>query len=454
MLRENARDLERELDWLARVLDARLKSYFGREAPRPGGLELPPPPHLADSRSPWAEFLREHDVQPAIRLILVLALVPHVRPQLLDVLWIRNEATQRGFTELGGVQSAAHGGFVPTGETAAFLLAGDDLDARFEVMRLFDGDQLLARHGVLHLQPSVDGAGGAGGAEPLLGRALAIAPEHLHRFTTGAAPRPAFSSEFPARLIRTELSFGDLVLPASTLEQLEEIKSWVLHGEVLLGAWGMRHKLRPGFTCLFHGPPGTGKTLTACLLGKHCGCDVYKIDLSRIVSKYIGETEKNLARIFDLAEHRRWILFFDEADALFGKRTRVDDAHDRFANQEISFLLQRIEEFDGVVILASNFKANIDDAFVRRFQSVVQFAAPRQPERLRLWREAFSKKARLEDRLDLARVAERYELTGGTIMNVVRYASLMALRRGGETILLDDVEEGIRRELLKEGRAA
>ncbi|WP_437971299.1 ATP-binding protein [Sorangium sp. So ce260] len=449
VLTDNARDLERELDWLARVLDARLKSYFGKEIPRPDALQIAPP-SLADSRSPWAEFIREHDVSPAVRLIVLLGLVPHVRPQLLDVLWIRSEATQRGFTEFGGVQSVAHGGFVPTGETAAFLLAGDDLAARFEVMRLFEADQLLARHGVLHLRPA---AGGAGGAEPQLSGALSIAPEHLHRFTTGAAPRPAFSGEFPARLIRTELSFSDLVLPASTLEQLEEIKSWVLHGRVLLGEWGMRHKLRPGFTSLFHGPPGTGKTLSACLLGKHCGCDVYKIDLSMIVSKYIGETEKNLARIFDQAEHRRWILFFDEADALFGKRTRVDDAHDRFANQEISFLLQRIEEFDGVVILASNFKANIDEAFMRRFQSVVQFAVPRQPERLRIWREAFSKKARLEDRLDLARLAERYELTGGTIMNVVRYASLMALRRGGDTVLLDDVEEGIRRELLKEGRA-
>ena len=141
-----------------------------------------------------------------------------------------------------------------------------------------------------------------------------------------------------------------------------------------------------------------------------------------IVSKYIGETEKNLARIFDLAEHKNWILFFDEADALFGKRTRVDDAHDRFANQEISFLLQRIEDFDGVVILASNFKANIDDAFLRRFHSVVQFPMPRAPERLRMWREAFPAKARLDERLDLARIAERHELTGGTIVNVARHA--------------------------------
>jgi SpoVK/Ycf46/Vps4 family AAA+-type ATPase len=179
---------------------------------------------------------------------------------------------------------------------------------------------------------------------------------------------------------------------------------------------------------------------------------VYKIDLSRIVSKYIGETEKNLEKVFEMAEHKKWILFFDEADALFGKRTRVDDSHDRYANQEVSFLLQRIEEFNGVVILASNFKANIDDAFLRRFQSVICFPMPKPSERLRIWQRAFSPKAVLEEGIQLARMAEQYDLAGGTIMNVVRYSSLKAISRNGNTILLEDLEDGIRREFVKEGR--
>ena len=210
---------------------------------------------------------------------------------------------------------------------------------------------------------------------------------------------------------------------------------------------------RQGYTSLFYGPPGTGKTLSACLLGKLCDCEVYKIDLSMVVSKYIGETEKNLARVFDQAENQRWILFFDEADALFGKRTTVSDSHDRYANQEVSFLLQRIEEFNGVVILASNLKGNIDDAFLRRFQSVVNFPLPRASDRLRLWSEAFPPRVTLDPRLDLPRLAERHELSGGTIMNVSRYASLRALARGDTVIRAADVEEGIRRELNKEGRA-
>jgi hypothetical protein len=444
-LNDNARDLEQELDWLAAVLDARLKAYFGSAEADP--LAVSPPP-LDESRSPWAEFVRRHELTPAARLVVLLALVPHVRPQLLDVLWVRNEASQRGFTEFGGVTSHGHGGFVPTGETALFLLAGSDLAARFRATRLFEGDHLLALHGVVHLGATT------GSGDPALSGPLQISSEYRLRFTTGLEHRPAFGADFPARLIATERGFGDLVLSSSTLDQLEELKRWVLHGDALLDEWGMRPRIQAGFTCLFHGPPGTGKTLSACLLGKHCNRDVYKVDLSMVVSKYIGDTEKNLARIFELAENKRWILFFDEADALFGKRTRVDDARDRFANQEISFLLQRIEEFAGVVILASNFRSNIDEAFARRFHCIVQFSMPRVSERHRLWKSAFSSRAELEPRIDLARIADRHEMSGGAIMNVVRYASLHALNRGHTTIFLDDIEEGIRREFTKEGRVA
>ena len=144
----------------------------------------------------------------------------------------------------------------------------------------------------------------------------------------------------------------------------------------MLIEWQLNRYVSGGYRVLFHGPPGTGKSMTVRLLGKNSGRDVFRVDLSQVVSKYIGETEKNLSRIFDKAELRDWILFFDEADALFGKRTDIKDAHDRFANQEISFLLQRIEDFSGLVILATNLKSNLDEAFLRRFQSVVYFNVP------------------------------------------------------------------------------
>src|SRR6185436_18277436 len=134
----------------------------------------------------------------------------------------------------------------------------------------------------------------------------------------------------------------DLVLHPNTFKHIREIENWLLYNDTLW-QWGIGKKLKPGYRALFHGPPGTGKTLTATLLGKYTGRPVFRIDLSRVVSKYIGETEKNLASLFDKAEHKDWILFFDEADALFGKRTEIRDAHDKYANQEVSYLLQRIE---------------------------------------------------------------------------------------------------------------
>jgi SpoVK/Ycf46/Vps4 family AAA+-type ATPase len=181
--------------------------------------------------------------------------------------------------------------------------------------------------------------------------------------------------------------------------------------------------------------------------------DVYRIALSGVVSKYVGETEKNLERIFARAENMNCVLFFDEADALFGKRTNVSDAHDRYANQEVSYLLQRIEDYSGVVVLASNFIGNMDESFMRRFQAIVHFPMPNEAERLRLWTDSFSKQSTLEPGFRLKDLAARYELSGGAIMNVVRYASLMALEAGSNVISERDVLNGIRREMQKEGKS-
>jgi len=214
----------------------------------------------------------------------------------------------------------------------------------------------------------------------------------------------------------------------------------------------MRKKLRPGMRSLFYGPPGTGKTLTASLLGQVTGHEVYKVDLAIVISKYIGETEKNLATLFDKAEHKNWILFFDEADSLFGKRTQVRDSHDRYANQEVSFLLQRIETFDGLVILASNLANNVDEAFSRRFEQIIHFPMPRKAERLQLWQKGLPQNIKLDADIDLAQLANRYEISGGSVMNVIRHACMKAISREQNILLLADISEGIRREFAKENR--
>ena len=183
--------------------------------------------------------------------------------------------------------------------------------------------------------------------------------------THSAAPN------FPAKQLETDLDWKDLDLAPAVKRQIDEIRSWIKNSDLLRGSGSLSKN--PGFRCLFAGPSGTGKTLTATLLGKSTGRDVYRVDLSIIVSKWIGETEKNFAAVFDQAQESNWILFFDEADTLFGKRSGVSSSNDRYANQEVSYLLQRIEEFEGVAILSTNLKSNIDAAFSRRIQFVVRF---------------------------------------------------------------------------------
>ena len=172
---------------------------------------------------------------------------------------------------------------------------------------------------------------------------------------------------------------------------------------------------------------------------------VYKVDLSLIVSKYIGETEKNLEKVFLQAEDKSWILFFDEADALFGKRSESTSANDQFANQNVSYLLQRIETFNGIILLASNHKNNFDEAFFRRFDSMIYFPIPSRDERLKLWKKGLSDKCSLEPCIKLDDIADQYSLGGADIINVIQYASLKALCREQTMILYADISEGIRR---------
>ncbi|HWR89169.1 MAG TPA: ATP-binding protein, partial [Dissulfurispiraceae bacterium] len=283
---------------------------------------------------------------------------------------------------------------------------------------------------------------------------ITVPREIVELVTTGNVQRPAFSTDFPAKRIETRLDWDDLVLDPHTMERVLEIKTWVEYGEALLNDPDLRKKLKPGYRALFFGPSGTGKTLTASLLGKVADLDVYRIDLSMVVSKYIGETEKNLEKVFRKAENKRWVLFFDEADALFGKRTDIRDAHDRYANQEVSYLLQRVDDYEGIVILASNLRSNLDEAFTRRFQSIVYFPMPGRGERQSLWERGFSSRLRPDPAVDLSEIAAAYELSGGAIMNVVRYATLMTLKRGRQAISGDDIIDGIRKELQKEGRTS
>jgi len=224
------------------------------------------------------------------------------------------------------------------------------------------------------------------------------------------------------------------------------------HNHSIMFDWGLRKRVKPGYRALFYGPPGTGKTLAASLIAKHTGRDLFRVDLSKIVSKYIGETEKNLANFFDRAQYKNWCIFFDEADACFGKRTSTKEAKDRYANQEVSYLLQRIEDYPGLVIMASNLKNNIDKAFFRRFNNLIYFPLPKEPERLRMWEQAFPSVVEIEKDISLEQFARDYELTGSNIMNVVQFACLRARADNSTLIRREYLEQGIHKEYRKESK--
>ena len=440
----NAACLDREIAWFSRVLEARMNTYFAQSGEYQDIREIPAPALDTDD-SEYARVVRECGFGVEERIVLILALIPHIRPQALDTFFIRNTNLDRGYTEFGGWRGKTHGGFLPTCETAAFVLAGEDLRARFELMRMFEPEHPFAHKDMVRVDHD-------GSAEPLFSGALSISADYLNAFTTGRRQKPDYGLNFPAKLITTPLGWDDLVLAPEVLTEIQNINVWLRYSRTIMDDWGLGRSLKPGFRSLFYGPPGTGKTLTATLIGAQADADVYRIDLSMVVSKYIGETEKNLSGVFDQARNKNWILFFDEADALFGKRTQVSSSHDRYANQEISYLLQRVEDHAGVVILASNLKANIDEAFARRFQSVVYFPMPDAEQRLRLWTGIFDNRSPRAEDVDLKVLAEQYELSGGAITNVVRYAAIKALQHRPQLITQADLLEGISKERFKEGR--
>jgi hypothetical protein len=441
---KNSQSLERELFWLAKVIDTRFKLHFKLECEHNSIYDIEVP-QLKDDASVYARVLRHFQMNYQERLILILSLVPHIRPQLLDIFFTKNEAYDRIYTEFGGLKGKYHSGFLPTGETASFILAGNDLSERIKMVELFRPEHFFAKQNILKLDLHH-------GNEPLLSSGIEISEEYLSMLTTGKSFKPDFSTNFPAKLLTTRLDWADLVLDPQVLGEISEIAAWIKHQDTIMNEWGLSRMLKRGYRSLFYGPPGTGKTLTACLLGKTLNLDVYRVDLSQVVSKYIGETEKNMASIFDQAENKNWILFFDEADALFGKRTATSDSKDRHANQEVAYLLQRVEDFSGVVILATNLKANMDTAFSRRFQSIVFFPAPNYEQRLRLWRNTFEGQVKLDSDVEFKTLANDYKITGGAIINVLRYCSLSALERGSRHVSMDDIREGVKKELRKEGK--
>jgi hypothetical protein len=396
--------------------------------------------------SPFAHLLNKLGLDMAERILLLLALEPHYNPigvnDRLSVLKDINPGLPGVF---GYYKDPFSANYYPTLQTALFLCSGNDaLEWRKMEQQLIHRGRLFKEQIIVLRDP--DHRERIGNR---LNQLIDLAPEYVDYLLHGRKPRPDFGRAFPASWVSTNLSWDQLVLNNITRSEISDIMDWVSFGKDVIAR--SNGKINRSFPCLFYGPPGTGKSFTAKLIGKEYGRDVFRIDLSMIVSKYIGETEKNLAQLFDRAEGKDWILFFDEADALFGKRTGITDSKDKWANLEVSYLLQRIEEYEGLCILATNLKHNLDTALTRRFQALIHFPFPKPEERTLIWEKSLPPGFLFPKNISFEKLG-RYELSGAGIANVIKAACVKASKRGDFCMKVEDITRFIRIEYAKDNR--
>ena len=369
----------------------------------------------------------------AERIILLLSLIPHLSPKLLHYL----RELELSIQKIMNVTQASGSTFLPSGETALYILAGDNLQLRLMFQNIFAPQHLFAREGILSL-------GKVPKSLPPSYAPIEISEAYLHLFTTGEDYEPQMSQDFPAHRLTTTQDWDDLVVPISTHNRIQELLDWIAHYDQL-----EKHqefgKERKGYRCLLVGEPGTGKTMLGRLLSQETSRPVYRLALDKIVSKYVGETTKNISKVFQTARNRDWILFCDEGDALFSKRSpKVQSAQDTYVNQDISYLLQEIEDYPGIIIVATNYSNNMDKAFQRRFDTRIVFHKPDQEELERLWQKALSV-FQLDADIDLKFVAETHKnkVTGAQVSKVKHYLGMKAIKQGSWELSLGEFSQAL-----------
>lgn len=430
-----------ELFWLNNLIEARFKQHFSNKPIEKNSLN---PPDLSNDDSKYANWVKKLKLNDFERLVVISSLAYQYSSNIFDKFLIKNKGLDKRFTEFGGKVDDKNSRFIPTLETLVFLYFGNVVGSKFRAQSLFNENHVFNRNGVISLSLKTEN-------DTVLSRIISLSEEIIQLLTLGLEYKPDYSSEFPAKLIKTEMNWEDLVLNPVIFDEIQNINTWLLHKDEIDKSKVLSKKLNKGYKCLFYGPPGTGKTLSTLLIGKKNNKDVYRIDLSQMVSKYVGETEKNLAKIFNIAENKDWVLFFDEAESLFSKRTAVSDSKDKFANQQTAYLLQRVEEYKGLIILATNLKPNIDNAFSRRIQSTINFSMPDFRERKILWTNFLNEMATISTST-IDRLSKDFKLSGGSIKNVIQFSWLLAKRNGSE-ISEKIILQGIRRELNKDGKS-
>ena len=440
-IEKNSITYKKELAWLNELIEARFKQHFSNKLVNKSSFI---PPDISGDGSKYANWVKKLGLDNFERLVIISSLASEYSSNTFDKFLIKNKGLDKRFTEFGGKVDDKNSRFIPTLETLIFLYYGNEVGSKFKTQSLFKDNHVFNRNGVISLSLKTEN-------DSVLSRILSLSEEVIQLLTLGEEYKPDYTTEFPAKLIKTEMTWEDLVLNPVIFDEIKNINTWLLHKDEIDESKVLSKKLNKGYKCLFYGPPGTGKTLSTLLIGKKNNKDVYRIDLSQIVSKYVGETEKNLAKVFNIAENKNWILFFDEAESLFSKRTSINDSKDKFANQQTAYLLQRVEEYKGLIILATNLKPNIDNAFSRRIQSIINFTMPDLKERKILWVNFLKDIAEINKEI-IQRLSKDYKLSGGSIKNVIQFSWLLAKRNGTE-ISEKIILQGIRRELNKDGKS-
>lgn len=419
-------NLTKEMNWLEECFQIRANQILKKDCHD----ILPKAPNLVADNSFYGDFIRDRKLISYERMALAIALAPFLAPNIFNQL--QNNPLVAQYAKL--IRSSNQISLLPSGETVLFMLAGTDIEKRLLLQEILTADHFFYKESIIELGSTPTG-------EPEFLGHWTLSRQHREKFIHNQDLLPRMSPDFPADLITTKLDWEDLILAEITERNIQELRQHLVHYQAMVEQWGMLKHSRIGCRALFYGESGTGKTLVAGLLGKILNRQVFRIDLSLIISKYVGETSQHLRTLFNTAENKGWILFFDEGDALFSQRTNIhsDSPVSQYANQDTSFLLQRIESYNGIIIVATNFRSNIDQAFTRRFDHIIKFYPPENEKLLRLWRNVIPEQLRLDHKIDLSDINRQYNLSPAAVVQIVHRACLLTFVKGTKEISYDNL---------------
>lgn len=422
----NIKGLQTELNWLTKIIEHRTNAHVNNDSFDQSLFEL-----IDLKNGSYSDLIQKFNFSLVERITLALSILVNIKPEVFDCFLTVNQNTGKPFREYGGIIDKSTFQFKPTLRTAIFLLSGGNNEKFIHYQNILRLNNKLFTEQIVNLYS-------VGEHQNYLPDSLIqLDSAYIDYLLAGDIPRLDSGSNFPAKLLETNKTFDDLVLKESAKQQLQPALNYVKVQKELYSDDAVNGKLNKGFVLLLHGPPGTGKTLTASIIGNELNTQVYQIDSSLVVSKYIGETEKNLERVFSRLEGKNCILFFDEADAMFGKRTEVLDSKDRYANQGVSYLLQRMEKFDGLIILATNYEKNFDDAFKRRILTKIHIGRPDVSERIQLWNNALPNGYSFSSTDFVDALSEHFNFTGANISVAVKISVEKAFSENTKVLTSD-----------------